>query len=88
MARGEDVSRQPSLATRPRQVHTRPRPRRVDAKRQLSLSSDRDPFDLVQFHLIAAPIVESRGSRRLVVGHLLGNLRLAAVAQLMSQEVV
>ena len=40
---------------------------------------DQDSFDLIQVDLVGPPVVQPCGSRRLVVGHLLGNLQFAAV---------
>ena len=45
--------------------------------------SDDDPFDFVQVDLVGAPVVEAGGPGRLVVGHLLSDLQLAAVAKVL-----
>ena len=42
---------------------------------------DDDPLDLIEADLICPPVVEPGGARRLVVGHLLGDLQFAAVLQ-------
>ena len=40
-----------------------------------------DPFDLVEGDLVQAAVVEAGGAGAFVVGHLLGDFQLAAVAQ-------
>ena len=40
-----------------------------------------DPFHLVEGDLVQAAVVEAGGARAFVVGHLLGDFELAAVAQ-------
>jgi hypothetical protein len=50
-------------------------PRRVD--------SDQDAFDLIEAHLIIPPIIEPIGPDRLVIGHLLCDLELAAIPQVL-----
>ena len=65
--------------TAPSSPHA-PATRRVDARRLQSPSSDRDPLDLVQRDLIAAPVVEPGRAGRLVVGHLLRDLQLPPFA--------
>jgi hypothetical protein len=44
-------------------------------------ASESNPLDLIEFDLIVAPVIESGGSGRLVAGHLLRDLQLAAVLQ-------
>ena len=45
------------------------------------IQSNHDPLNLVQRDLIVAPVVEARGACGFMVGHLLGDLDLAAIAQ-------
>ena len=44
-------------------------------------ASERNPLHLIEGDLIVAPIIEPGGPRRLMAGHLLGDLQLAAVLQ-------
>ena len=46
-------------------------------------SSDHDPLDLIERHLILAPVVEPGRPSALVVGHLLRDLELAAVPRVL-----
>jgi hypothetical protein len=43
--------------------------------------SNHDPLDLIERDLIVAPVIEAGGARALMVGHLLRDFELAAVAQ-------
>ena len=45
--------------------------------------SDADPLHLVELDLIASPVIQARRARRLVVGHLLRNLQLAAIQEVL-----
>jgi hypothetical protein len=51
-----------------------------DAQRQIE-DSIHHPLDLIERDGVIAPVVEPRSARRLVDGHLLGDLQLAAVLQ-------
>ena len=43
---------------------------------------DPDPLDLIERDLVVAPVVEAGRPGRLMSGHLLGNLQLAAIPQI------
>ena len=59
-----------------------PRARRQSTAPPLRISNQY-PLDLIERDLIVAPVVEAGGSRALVIGHLLRDLELAAVAQVL-----
>jgi hypothetical protein len=50
--------------------------------------SERNPLHLTKGNLIGAPVVEPGGPRRFVVGHLLGDLQLAAVVMICHHRAV
>jgi hypothetical protein len=47
-------------------------------------ASNQYPLHLIQTHLIIAPIIEPRRPRRLMIGHLLRDLELVPIAQVLS----
>lgn len=46
-------------------------------------NSNKNALDLIKRDVVLAPVIEPGGARALMVGHLLGDFELAAVAQVL-----